>query len=133
MGILVESGRLVYPKEVVVELERVADPRSPDAQYAWAKQFESIATARAASLEDVKTILAVVPDVLDADKDLGPDEADPYILAYAVRLRNGGNDARIITEEKNDTPRKMSLNTAAGLLGLASVPLRAFLQFERIA
>jgi hypothetical protein len=60
------------------------------------------------------------------------EEADPYVLAMARRLLAEGKDVRIVTEEKNDTPRKMSLNTAAGLLRLPSVPLRAFLEFEKI-
>jgi len=84
-------------------------------------------------LDEVKLILAVVPTVLDPDKDTGVEEADPYVLALAVRLRDGGSDARIVTEEKNDTLRKMSLRTAAGLVGVPSVPLRAFLQFEGIS
>ena len=53
-------------------------------------------------------------------------------LAKAVDLKQAGTDARVVTEEKNDTPRKMSLRTAAGLLGIPSVPLRAFLEFEGI-
>jgi hypothetical protein len=73
----------------------------------------------------------LVPKVLDPDKE-GIEEADPYLLAMAVRLRVEGKDARIVTEEKNDYPRKLSLRTAAGLLGIPSVPLKAFLEFERI-
>jgi hypothetical protein len=66
------------------------------------------------------------------NKDTGVEEADPYLLAVAVRLRVGGKDARVVTEEIKDTPAKMSLNTACGLVGVPSVPLRAFLQFEKI-
>jgi hypothetical protein len=40
MGALVEEGRLVFPKQVLGELARIADPRSPDAQYLWAKKHE---------------------------------------------------------------------------------------------
>jgi rRNA maturation endonuclease Nob1 len=133
MGTLVNGGRLVFPKQVVHELERAADPLSPDAQYKWAKQNEAKATARVPSLDEVKEVLRNVPKVLDPDKDTGAEEADPYVLAIAVRLRAEGRDARIVTEEAKDIPRKMSLRTAAGLLGVPSVPLRAFLQFEGIA
>jgi hypothetical protein len=31
---------------------------------------------------------------------------------------NTGIDARIVTQESRDTPAKMSLNTAAGILGI---------------
>ena len=55
-----------------------------------------------------------------------------FCLALAVRLRAEDKDARIVTEETKDIPRKMSLRTAAGLLGVPSVPLKAFLHFEEI-
>ena len=114
------------------ELERGADTQSPDAQYQWAKKYEGKATERAPSLEEIKKILDAVPTVLDPDKDIGVEEADPYVLAVAVRLRAEGKDARIVTEETKEFPRKMSLRTAAGLLGVPSVPLKAFLRFEKI-
>ena len=133
MSALVEEGRLCYPKEVVGELERAADPKAPDAQYLWAKQHETRASEPKPALEIVKRILAAVPTVLDPDKDMGAEEADPYVLAMAVHLRSENQDARIITEEKNDTPSKLSLRTAAGLLGIPSVPLKAFLDFEGVA
>jgi len=129
---LVREGRLVFPKEVVKELERAADPESPDEQYEWAARQESGACRNAPSLELVKKVLSEVPKVLDPDKDTGAEEADPYVLAMASELRSKGFDARVVTEERKDTPGKMSLSTAAGVLGLASVPLKAFLEFEGI-
>ena len=71
MGALVEDGRLVFPKQVVTELERVVDQHSPDAQYLWTKKHETKACETEPSLESVKAILAVVPKVLDPDKDTG--------------------------------------------------------------
>jgi hypothetical protein len=129
---LVAADRILFPKQVVDELERVADPNAPDAQYLWARQNAVKANAHDPSLQEVKDVLAVVPEVLDPDKDAGAEEADPYILAVAARLRVEGKDARVVTQETKDTPRKMSLNTACGLLGIPSVPLSAFLQFEKI-
>lgn len=130
---MVIRGRLVFPKQVVEELERMADPQNPDDQYKWAEQHEEMASRHAPSLEEVKGVLGAVPSVLDPDKDTGAEEADPYILAMATCLRAKGLDARIVTEETRDMPRKMSLRTAGGLLGVPSVPLRAFLDFEGIA
>lgn len=132
MGILVQGGRLVFPKQVLGELERVADPLSPDPQYLWAKHHEGKATECPLSLEEVKAVLGAVPTVLDPEKDTGAEEADPYVLALAVHLHAESKDARIVTEETKDLPRKMSLRTAAGLLGVPSVPLIAFLHFEEI-
>ena len=132
MSALIQEGKLIFPKQVVEELERAADPKSPDAQYEWAKENEGNVTQRAPSLDDLKAVLKEVPAVLDPDKDTGVDEADPYLLAVAVRLRAEGKDARIVTQEHRDTPRKISLSTASGLLGVPSVPLDAFLKFEGI-
>jgi hypothetical protein len=132
LGDLVTADRIIFVKQVVEELERAADPVNPDAQYQWAKTHEAKATERAPSFDDIKNVLALVPKVLDPDKDSGAEEADPYLLALASLLRTEGLDARIVTQETKDTPKKMSLNTACGLLGIPSVPLAAFLQFERI-
>jgi rRNA maturation endonuclease Nob1 len=130
---LVDNGRLVYPMEVVEELKRTADPDAPDLQYVWAKENASNATPRAkCSFDEVKEVLAVVSDVLDPNKDSGVEEADPYVLAAAVKLKDDGIDARVVTQETRDLPTKMSISTAAGILGIPSVPLRAVLSVERI-
>jgi hypothetical protein len=60
------------------------------------------------------------------------DEADPYVLALAVRLRGGGHDARVVVQETKDTSKKLSLNTACGILGIPSVPLLGLLRAEGI-
>jgi hypothetical protein len=132
MTAIVQAGRLRFPRQVLDELERAVDPKSPDAQFKWAKENEAKACERAPSLEEVKDILSVVPTVLDPDKDTGAEEADPYVLALAARLRAEQLDARVVTEESKDYPRKMSLSTASGLLGIPSVPLLAFLRFEKV-
>ena len=130
---LVNEGRLTYPPEVLKELERNIDPKAPDEQYVWAKANSPQAHAQSAcDLEDVKAVLAEVPTVLDPDKDGGEDEADPYVLAVARKLRAAGVDARVVTQESKDTPSKMSMSTAAGVLGIPCVPLRAFLAAEGI-
>lgn len=130
---LVSAGRLIYPSLVLEELERAAKGKAPDAQYMWAKANSSTATSQAAcSLEEAKAVLAIVPTVLDPQKDSGADEADPYILAVAVRLREDDIDARIVTEERTDTPTKMSLNTAAGILGIPSLPLSGLAIAEKL-
>jgi hypothetical protein len=132
MSGLVGNDRILFPKQVLDELERAADPKSPDAQLLWARQHKDKANAHDPSLLEVRDVLAVVPQVLDPDKDSGAEEADPYLLAMGVHLRAEGSDARVVTQETKDTPRKMSLNTACGLLGIPSVPLSAFLLFEKI-
>src|ERR1041385_5944855 len=122
LGRLVDEARLVFPKEVLGELRRdEEDNRRPDRPCAWAISAEAEACSVAPKFDAVKYVLAAVPDVLDPDKESGVDEADPYVLALAVRLRADGHDARVVTEETKNAPRKMSLNTACGILGVPSV------------
>ena len=73
-----------------------------------------------------------MPNALDPSEDPGAEEADPCVLAAARKLRDEGFDARIVTQESRDTPTKMSLNTAAGVLGVPSTPLRGLLAAEGI-
>lgn len=103
----------MYPPQVVAELARYVQPKSPDPQFTWAKGNASAAHSIGnCSLDEVKEVLIEVPDVLDPDKDAGEDEADLYVLAVARKLRDDGIDARVITEERRDTNRKISVNTA---------------------
>ena len=129
---LVTVGRLKFPSEVLKELRRHARPDAPDQLLEWAESVEGNASADAPSLDRVKDVLAVVADILDKDKDSGAEEADPYVLAFAVSLREQAVDARVVTQEVKDSPRKMSLNTAAGILGIPSVPLGGLLRAEQI-
>jgi hypothetical protein len=129
---LVQAGRLVYPPQVVNEMKRAVDAKGEtDRQYEWAKANEDQATPGATvTFDEVKEVLEIVPDVLDPLKDAGVEEADPYVLAAAMKLKNAGIDVRIVTQEKNDTPTKMSISTAAGILGIPAMPLRGLLAMK---
>ncbi len=81
---------------------------------------------------DVETVMTRVGDVVDHEKDAGEDDADPYVLALALHLKREGLDVRIVTEDRTDRGRKMSLATAAGILGIPRVPLSGFLRAEEI-
>lgn len=126
---MVAEGRLKFPLQV---LKRDVEGHPPDQACAWALSVENAACDVAASYEEVKAILAIVPDVLDSMKESGADEADPYVLALAARLRAEGHDARVVVQETKDTPKKLSLNTACGMLGIPSVPLLGLLRAEGI-
>ncbi|HYM25814.1 MAG TPA: DUF4411 family protein [Vicinamibacterales bacterium] len=129
MTTLAHSAELCFPREVLAELRRnLEDKRQPDPPSQWAISVEAEACSVAPTFDDVKAVLAMVPDVLDPDKESGVDEADPYVLALAVKLRAEGYDARVVTQEARDAPKKLSLNTACGMLGVPSVPLGGFLR-----
>lgn len=131
---LVNNDRLVYPKMVLDELERyLIDPDNPDLPYAWTKENETKATRFKISLEEVKDVLAQpqIARILDPDKPPKPEEADPYILALAIQLK-GQTPVKVLTQEHKDTPKKLSLNSACGLLGIVSLPIEPFLAQQSI-
>jgi hypothetical protein len=62
-----------------------------------------------------------------------PADDAKRILTWVCRLGGSdGVDARVVTQETKDTPAKMSMNTACGVLGIPCVPLLAFLARESI-
>jgi hypothetical protein len=130
LSALVAAGRLVFPPEVVKELKRNTGS-APDDACRWAVGAEAIA-CQPVSHDQAKAVLAQVPQILDPRKDSGEDEADPYVLALAVKLRDQGVDARVVVQEVRGAPAKMSLNTACGMLGVPSVPLLGLLRVEKI-
>ena len=129
LSALVVAGRLRFPRQLVTELERYLGADNP--ALAWATTQQGTATATAPSAEDIETVLAQVPEVVDAEKE-GVEEADPYVLAMAYRILADGGDARIVTEEFKTTVEKMPLGSAAGYLRIPSVSLRTMLKFEGI-
>lgn len=68
---LITGGRLVFPSQVIKELKRDSEGHAPDQVCLWALSVEATACALAASYEEVKAVLAIVPGVLDSMKDSG--------------------------------------------------------------
>lgn len=128
---LVGNGRLVFPQQVLKELKRDS-AKYEDEACQWATAVGSHACRHSIPFESVKSVLGDVPDILDHMKDSPVEEADPYVIALAVLLRQDGADARVVVQEVRDSPRKLSMNTACGILGVPSVPLLGLLRTERI-
>lgn len=130
----VEEGSLVFPVQVYDELKRAKsnDTTKEDKPFEFAEATKKTATRLGTSYDFVVRVMAATPKVLDIDKPAGSDEADPYILALALKLSQDGHLVTVITEERKDRPDKMSLNTACGLLRLPCVPIVAFLESEGI-
>lgn len=127
---LLTTARVVFPREVIGELERYAGADNP--ALTWAKTHQVAATVRQPSFDSVKTVLGQVPEVVDPDKE-GVEEADVYVLAMAVDLLAEGTDVRVVTEEFKTTGAKMPLGSAAGFLRIPSVSIKTMLKFEKIA
>jgi rRNA maturation endonuclease Nob1 len=133
------SGVIVYPPEVLAELERAADEirkkGQSDLPLVWAKKHELNGTRYGHLFDGAKAVLKRVENLIDPAKVSvnGIDDADPHVIALAVYMREEENhDVTIITEDFNTSPKKTGLADAAGVFGIACVRLRTFLITEGI-
>lgn len=124
---LIVGGSLVYPSQVVTELE------NDDGFAELIKKHKAQATRHEPLFDQVKELLkdTQIRRVLDHTK-VGKDEADPYLLALALLLKSQGIDVTLITEEKKDRPDKLSLSSACGIKRVYSVPILPFLEQRAI-
>ena len=63
----------------------------------------------------------------DPDQTSGKDDADPHVLATAVKAASLDGNPIVVTEESRKVPPQVPVNVAAGSLGLPSVNLYAVL------
>ncbi len=126
------DGRIIYPAEVISELKQQGS--SPFYPYHWADGHRAKATPKTPLFDNVKELLKdpQVKLVLDPTKTGTPEEADPYVLALALRHKMAGDEVVVLSEERRDRPNKLSVNTACGLLRLYCLPIEAFLVQEAI-
>lgn len=133
---LVEEERLFFPRQIIKELER--QESKEDVVYLWAKKNEAKACEKTPSLnsQHIHKILnhPQVSAVIDTEKVTDVDEADPYLLAMALELRESKKFrvVTVITQETKDLATKLSLNSACGLLELVSLPIIPFLKQQSL-
>lgn len=121
---LIKKGQLIWPPEVTHEVEAAL---SPDSAVRWVKANRETAE-RSAKLETVKSVLSRAPTLIDPNATR--EQADPYVVALGLDVASGDLFApkvTVITEDRRDKPGKLSLATAAGLLGIPTVPLHALI------
>ncbi len=133
METFVNDGKLFYPKIVVDELkhESRTNRNAPDLPYRWAEQHASQATCHDVSIQEVKDILNQVPDVIDPQKK-DKEEADPYVLALANKLKSMGLNISVVTDDRRDKQLKLSLQSACGIPDITSLDFKGFLRVIKI-
>lgn len=131
---LVENGALVFPKQVVMELDEgyTGSKRDSDLPLNWIKRNEERGCWAKTDWDLVKLVLASAENLVDEDRTSGIEPADPYVLSLAKHLADDGHRVVVLTEDRNDKPKKMSLATACGLFDIASLPVLAFLKQQGI-
>lgn len=126
---LVEEGVLIYPVQVVNELKARRGKDERFLPYQCATEQRHRATRYGPSIDELSMVMRhpQAKRVVDPDKAMGEEEADPYVLALALRAKSVSPDVTVVSEERRDNPRKLSINTACGLLRIYCLPMRAFL------
>jgi Domain of unknown function (DUF4411) len=126
---LVHDGVLVYPPQVVTELDRYA---TKDLPFRWAKRNEGRATRFVVTYAEVQSVLAVAR-VIDPSRAGGAEEADPYVIALAKQLKDRGCEVTVLTDDFDDIPNvKYSLATGCGLLQIPVLRAKPFLAEQKI-
>jgi hypothetical protein len=98
---LVQSGALVFPPQVLEELRHGHDmlpPDTVDEPFDWALDVQAIASRHPVDFDAVRRALAKAPHVLDTEKTRGSDEADPYVLGLALKLKENGHEVTVVAE-----------------------------------
>ena len=127
-----ETGQLVFPRQIFDELERGKLKNDHDHAWSWVKG----ALSHCARYEPLQEFLSQVYEapqvrrVLDPDKD--HEEADPYVLALALKLRSAGHPVGVLTEDRRSRPTKLALSDACGLLRVVSMSMEPYLEQQDI-
>jgi hypothetical protein len=127
---IVNDGNLIFPKQVVDELEECTGSTTakPDQPYIWAKKNSDQATRFGFDGNNLKAVLAhpIAQKVLDTAKS-GKEEADAYILELATRLQRDRHQVTVLTEDRKNKPMKLSLHSACGVLRVVPLNIEVFL------
>ena len=123
------QGRLVFPQEVLDELENGARRGMEDLPLKWARENKQFGYTLGPCSEQLHKVMndPVAKLTPDPRQDKGADDADPHVLATALEVVSKGSQAVVVTQESKKSPPQVPLNVAAGSLNLPSINLYALL------
>lgn len=135
LGELANRDSLFFPKQVIKELAQTGSVNAgvtgrPFPPYHWAKKTADVACVDSQMFDELQAVLEhpQARRVFEPDKVSGEEQADPHVLALAVYLRDKGySGVTVVTEDRRDKPHKLSLQSACGILGFSTLPVRPFL------
>lgn len=125
---LAEADQLVFPPQVLEELEWGESESTDDQALAWARTVRA-RSERHANLETVRSVLARAPNLIDPSSPR--DQADPYVIALSLETSTLwgvsilSNDLRDRSDGRGGFS-KLSIGTVAGLWDIPVVPLAGF-------
>ena len=120
----VAEGLIAMPRQVIKEVTAIAHADIPGA---WAPGMRSqLRHPIDVGYEFVARVMTVAGEVVDASAT--GEEADPYVLALALCLRDRGHAVRVVTEDSVDRlPLRISLCTDCDRFGVPHLDVRTFL------
>ena len=126
---LCDENRLLYPQEVLDELKNGAKRGRPDPPLTWAKLNKRKGCRLGRCYKQLAVVMndQVASLTADPDQTSGEDDADPHVLATALKVLELGSSPVVVTQESRKAPPQVPLNVAAGSLGLPSINLYALL------
>jgi hypothetical protein len=116
LTVLVQQGRLAFPRQVQRE---ITDAKWPDAPGAWAASCCGWQRHAEPSDDLLPEVLAVAPKLVDWNSE--SEAADPYVIAMALAITRQHPRARVVVATKDAVDRlpiKTSIASACKLLDL---------------
>lgn len=126
---LVTSDVVVFPRQVVDELSERGYDDEHFRPYHWADEHKKHACRFGHLFEEQAEVLAhnQIRRICDWEQSKGTDPADPHILALAMHLRKSGQEVTVVSEDRVDKPKKLSVATGCGLLQVYWLRMEPFL------
>jgi len=120
----VTAGEIAMPRQVLAEAGELTHPDLPGT---WASGIRGqLQYPLDVAYEHVQRVMEAAGDVVDSSKT--SEDADPYVVALALQLRDAGLDAVVVTSDVVDRlPIKIAMTTACDRLGIPHATPREFL------
>ena len=120
---LAVDGQIALPRQVIKEMGRISHPDLPGA---WATGIRELLQHPVdAGYGHLGTVMSFAADVvMDVNKD--SEDADPWVLALALRLKDEGHSVCVVTEDVIDRI-SISIATACKRLSVDWCGIRTFL------
>lgn len=132
LTLLLHSGWLAFPKQVVAEVRGAQYPDMPGAWIAANRMGCRHPSPSDEALAEVLALLAPQrPDASLVEVNATLDKADPYLvaMAYDLQQRHRGSRVLVATDDVTDRPWQLSPASACADLGIEQVDMPGFLEW----
>ena len=116
------EGRIALPRQVITEVSEITHPDVPGV---WASGIRGqLQHPLDADYEHISHVMSVASNIVDVNKR--NEDADPWVLALALQIRDSDHTVCIVTEDTVDRS-SISIKTACRRLMLDCCSVSKFL------